>query len=148
PDNGFAWRGAQLERGLARALAAAIPSPLRVGYQPEPERTPPDHADRLARLHLPPHAAIRADLMITPATGKRFVFDVRTVNGLCASGLSAYASAAKHLDAIERHKHRKYAAYYTNFKSFVVTLAGAVTDASHLALRAVTAEAAKVCDWA
>jgi hypothetical protein len=141
PSDGFAWRGAQMERGLAHAIKSAIPCPIRIGYQPEPERIPPDHELRLASLRLPPSADIRADVDVVPATGKRVVFDVRTANGLCASALSQHASAAMHLGSIERAKNDKYAAYYTNFKPFVVTLTGAVTDASHRALWVVAREA-------
>ena len=123
-----------MERGLATAIRSALPCPVRVGYQPEPERFPPDHEQRLARQRLPATADIRADVDITLATGKRFVFDVRTVNGLSASALSQHGSATAHLGSIERQKNNKYASYYRNFRPFVVTLTGAVTDASHQAL--------------
>ena len=95
---------------------------------------------------MPANAEIRADVVITPATGKRFVFDVRTVNALCASALSGYGSAATHLASIEREKRKKYAAYYANFKPVVMTLTGAVSDATHQALCAVIRNAASVCD--
>jgi hypothetical protein len=136
-----------MERGLAEAIAAAVPCPFRVTRQPEPEKRPVDHAERLTRLRLRPGADIRADLTVTPPSGRRLTFDVCTVNGLCASAL-LLSSAAAQLSAIEREKNSRYSAYYTNFKPFVVTLSGAVTDASHLALRAVAREAAKACDWA
>ena len=147
PADGFAWRGGQMERALGSAVKAVFPCPMHVVMQPGTERTPPDHDDRLKRLRLRPDADIRADVLIAPATGKRFVFDVRTVNGLCRSALKQYSSAVKHLGGVEQQKNAKYAAYYTNFAPFIVTLSGAVSDASHRALSKVAAEAAKTCEW-
>jgi hypothetical protein len=148
PADGFAWRGGQMERALATAVDAVFPCPMRVVMQPVPERMPPDHAERLVRQRLPPGADIRADVLIAPATGKRFTFDVRTVNGLCASALKQHSTAAAHVASLERQKYTKYAAYYANFAPFVVTLSGAVSDASHRALNRVATDVAKACEWA
>jgi len=88
------------------------------------------------------------DVMLVPPSGRRFTFDVRTVNGACASALTAYGTAAAHLAAIERQKTSKYAAYYTNFRPLVITLTGALSEASRRAVNEVAKAAMKSCEWA
>ena len=94
----------------------------------------------------------KADFDILCHTGKRFVFDARTVNVLCPTGLSHHASAEKHCETLENQKNRHYVPLFVNvFKPFVVALTGATTTASARALGLVTHEVAKsvsgTLDW-
>src|SRR5580698_5738743 len=136
---------------FAEAVRAVLPCPVRLGFQPEPERIPVDHGARCLAAGCQPDAWRRADVDVTFRTGRRLVFDVATVNVLSASGVSRFPSVARHVASIEATKRNAYLDYYRTFHPFVITLAGAASEESFRALRAVADEAAKtassVLDW-
>lgn len=109
--------------------------------QPAPERIPPDHALRCARDGTSPDGWKRADVALAFVTGRTITLDVRTTNTQSASALAT--TAAAHLHALEGAKTAKYAAYYRDFRPFVVDLGGAVSEQSFGALKSITKEAAK-----
>jgi len=116
------------------------PGSVVTGEQPAPERLPIATA--------PLESADRADVDVLTRTGKRFTFDVRTVN---VQRGSAHSTAAAQCAAIEAQKRRHYDQYYRHFHPFVITLSGAVSTASAEALLRVTREVAKgdrsALDW-
>jgi len=144
PDHGFAWRGERMEWAFAQALHDCLPpASVVTGEQPAPEIHPPgvvafDTGDR-------------ADVDVLTLSGQRHVFDVRTVNVQCCSGLQRHSSAEAHCAAIEAEKRGHYGQRYRRVAPFVVTLSGAVTQASAVALGRVASEVARgdrtVLDW-
>jgi hypothetical protein len=157
PADGFAFRGRRMEYAVMEAVEECAPAgTVKVWAQPAPERLPPDHAERCARAHTTPDGWKRADVAIEFVTGKTVTLDVRTTNALSASAVAA-GSPAAHLRALENSKTAKYAAYYRDFKPFVVDLGGAVSETSYGALKSIAKEAAKAAhprlhweafDWA
>ena len=141
PVRGFRWRGERMEWAFAQALHDCLPpGSVVTGEQPAPERLPIATA--------PLESADRADVDVLTRTGKRFTFDVRTVN---VQRGSAHSTAAAQCAAIEAQKRRHYDQYYRHFHPFVITLSGAVSTASAEALLRVTREVAKgdrsALDW-
>ena len=110
------------------------------GEKPAPELHPPG----VDALDLDD----RADVDVLTRTGRRHVFDVRTVNVQRASAAST--AAETQCAAIEK-KCRHYGKYYRNFDPFVITLSGAVSQASAGALMRVMREVKRgdryVLDW-
>ncbi len=144
PDHGFRWRGERMEWAFAQALHDCLPPAAVVtGEQPAPEMHPPDV--------LVDDAGDRADVDVLTTSGQRFVFDVRTVNVQCRTGLARHASAEAHCAAIEADKRGHYGQLYRRFAPFVITLSGAVSKASAKALMKVVREAARgqraTLDW-
>ncbi len=140
PEHGFRWRGERMEWAFAEAVRDCLPpGSVVTGAKPAPELQPPGAAAAPGEC---------ADVDVLTRTGKRLVFDVRTVNVLCAS---ARTSPEAHCAAIEADKNRHYRKYYRSFAPFVTTLSGAVPEASAKALMGVTREVAKgdrsVLDW-
>jgi hypothetical protein len=82
-------------------------------------------------------------------TGRRYVIDVRTVNVQRAS--AAKSSAEAQCAAIEAEKHRHYSKYDRSFAPFVITLSGAVSQASAEVLARMMKTVARgdrnVLDW-
>ena len=142
PEHGFRWRGERMEWALAQALHDCLPpGSVVTGEKPAPELHPPATED------LDP--ADRADIDVLTRTGVRHVFDVRTVNVQRASGVRS--TAQTQCAAIEADKRKHYAKYYRNFAPFVITLSGAVSEASAKALLRVVRDAARgdrsFLDW-
>ena len=143
PPRGFNWRGERMEWAFAQAVSTCFPAGTVVtGEKPAPELRPPAG----------PEVGDKADVdIVTKKTGKRFVYDVRTVNVQCNAGIQNYTSAAKHCAAIEKLKCNHYAKFYRNFAPFVVTVTGAVTHASAKALLRLAREVGKgysqALDW-
>ena len=142
PDHGFRWRGERMEWAFAQALHDCLPlGSVTTGEKPAPEVHPPGAAD--------PDPDDRADVDVLTRTGRRFVFDVRTVNVQCASAVRSTAEAQ--CAAIEASKRKHYAKYYRSFAPFVITLSGAVSQASAEALmrvmKAVAGGDRSVLDW-
>ena len=140
----FTYRGERMEWALDQALHACLPpSTITTGMKPAPEIFPVDAE--------PLDVHDRADVDVLTKTGRRFVFDVRTVNVQCRSGIDKHASAKAHCAAIEVEKRTHYMKYYRAFAPIVVTLSGAVTQASAVALLRVAREVAKghrtALDW-
>ena len=129
-----------MEWALAQALHDCLPpGSVVTGEQPAPEIHPPGTS--------PLDIGDRADVDVLTQSGQRHVFDVRTVNVQCRAGLDHYASA----EAIEAAKRGHYGRLYRRFAPFLVTLSGAVTQASAVALGRVAREVARadrtVLDW-
>ena len=144
PEHGFTWRGERMEWALAQALHDCLPpGSVVTGEQPAPEIHPPGTS--------PLDIGDRADVDVLTQSGQRHVFDVRTVNVQCRAGLDHYASAEAHCAAIEAAKRGHYGRLYRRFAPFLVTLSGAVTQASAVALGRVAREVARadrtVLDW-
>ena len=134
PQHGHRWRGERMEWAFAEALHDGLPpGSVVTGEKPAPERQPVGEAV--------PDPGDRADVDVLTKTGKRFVYDVRTVNVQCASG--ARSSAQAQCAAIEAEKRRHYSKYYRFFAPFVITLSGAVSQASAEALTPVTKTVAR-----
>ena len=131
-----------MEWAFATALHDCLPhGSVVTGEKPAPEIHPPGAAD------IRPDD--RADVdVVTVRTGKRIVFDVRTVNVQCAS---ARTTAETQCAAIEAAKRKHYSKYFRSFKPFVITLSGAVSQASAEALTSVTKAVARgdrnTLDW-
>jgi hypothetical protein len=144
PDHGFTWRGERMEWAFAQALHDCLPpAAIVTGEQPAPEMHPPDV--------LGVDAGDRADVDVLTMSGQRFVFDIRTVNVQCRTGIDRHASADAHCTAIEADKRGHYGQLYRRFAPFVITLSGAVSKASAKALMKVTREVARsdraTLDW-
>ena len=142
PSRGFAWRGKRMEWAFAEALHDCLPhGSVVTGEQPAPELNPPGAGDL--------DSGDRADVDVLTRSGRRFVFDVRTVNVQCAS--AARTAAATHCSAIEAEKRKHYGRLYRSFAPFVITLSGAVSQASAEALAGVMKAVARgdrsVLDW-
>ena len=142
PTNGFRWRGERAEWAFAQALHDCLPpGSVVTGEKPAPELEPPGEA-ALAQGEC-------ADVDVLTRSGRRFVFDIRTVNVQCASG--ARTTSEAQCAAIEREKIRHYGRHYRQFAPFVTTLSGAVTQASAGALMKVVKETQQgdgsVLDW-
>jgi hypothetical protein len=142
PADGFTWRGRRMEFAVMEAIREEVPhGTVTVSSQPAPERIPPDHAARCARAGTSPDGWKRADVGLAFLTGKTVTLDVRTTNVLAASAL--VSTPAAHLAALEGAKTLKYAAYYRDFKPFVIDLSGAVSEPSFGVLKSIANEAAK-----
>lgn len=138
---GHRWRGERMEWALAEALHDSLPpGSVTTGRQPAPEVIPPGAPA--------PGLAERADVDVLTKKGTRYVFDVRTINVQCAS---ARTTAETQCAAAEVEKIRHYDKYYRNFAPFVITLSGAVTQASARALgevmKTVKAGGRYTLDW-
>ena len=109
-----------MEWAFAQALHDCLPpASVVTGEQPAPEIHPPGAAAF--------DTGDRADVDVLTPSGQRLVFDVRTVNVQCCSGLQRHSSAEAHCAAIEAEKRGHYGQRYRRFAPFVVTLSGAVT---------------------
>ena len=142
PDEGFAWRGRAAEWAVKRAVEDEVLAPVRVWVQPGPDRHPPDHAARCTAAGEAPDAWRRADLAFEMIDGRAVTLDVRTVNGLSRSGVAGHSSAAAHFASIEASKRRRYAGYYDDFRPFVISLTGAVTEEAFGAIKKIAKAAA------
>jgi hypothetical protein len=131
PANGFAWRGARMEWAFAQALHDCLPpGSVATGQQPAPEVHPPGVED----------TGDRADVDVLTKIGGRHVFDIRTINVQCQSGVRSTAEAQ--CAAAEADKTKHYGMLYRSFAAFIITLSGAVPQASAKALTKVVREAA------
>ena len=156
PADGFTWRGRRMEYAVMEAVRECVPpGAVAVSSQPAPERIPPDHAMRCAHDGTSPDGWKRADVALTFVTGRTITLDVRTTDTQSASALAT--TAGSHLRTLEGAKIAKYAAYYRDFRPFVIDLGGAVSEHSFGALKSITKEAAKAAgptlhwepfDWA
>ena len=93
---------------------------MTTAEKPPPERRPLGAAE--------PDPGECADVDVLTRAGRRFVVDVRTVNVQCASAVRSLAHAQ--CTAIEATKRKHYDKYYRSFAPFVMTVSGAVSDAS------------------
>jgi hypothetical protein len=142
PQHGFRWRGERMEWAFAEAIHDCLPpGSVVTGEKPAPDLRPLGAAE--------PDSDDRADVDVLTRTGKRFVYDVRTVNVQRAS--AARSTAEAQCATIEAEKRRHYDKYYRSFEPFVITLSGAVSQASAEALTRVVKTVARgdrnVLDW-
>jgi hypothetical protein len=144
PIGGFAGRGRKMEYAVMEAMRECLPAGVvRTWAQPAPEFVPPDHAGRCAREGRTPDGWRRADIAADCTTNKVVTLDVRTVHLQAASAITGHASAAAHIVTLEREKKRKYTAYYSHFRPFVISVSGAVPETSYGVLKEVAKEASK-----
>ena len=145
PIGGFVGRGRKMEYAVMAAMHECLPAgTVRTWAQPSPEFIPPDHVARCERVRCSPDAWRRADIAAECMTGKVVTLDVRTVHLQAASAVPGHASAAAHINALEREKRGKYAAYYSHFRPFVISISGAVPETTYGVLKEIAKEAAKV----
>ena len=142
PEEGFAWRGRAAEWALKRALEEEVAAPLRVWEQPGPEHFPPDHAATCAAAGTSAEGWRRADLAFEFIDARAITVDVRTVNCLARSAVGGRSSARDHMASLEADKRARYSRYYDEFRPFVISLTGAVTEYSFGTIKQIARAAA------
>ncbi len=119
-----------------------VAAPLRVWEQPGPEHFPPDHAATCAAAGTSAEGWRRADLAFEFIDARAITVDVRTVNCLARSAVGGRSSARDHMASLEADKRARYSKYYDEFRPFVISLTGAVTEYSFGTIKQIARVAA------